>query len=207
MIRSVCASLVLLASVPAVADDTLSDVQHTWAQCQYQTAEDSRETCFTDVVTVLEQAVAAQPGRADLQVWLGISKSSLAGATGGLGGLSLAKQARDIFQQVIDRAPDTLQGSAHTSLGTLYYKVPGWPIGFGSSKKAAQHLQKALEINPTGIDANFFYGEFLIEEGKTEEARTYLTKALQAPDRPGRPVADSGRRDEIRAALAKLNNA
>lgn len=206
MIRFVCASLVLLASIPATADEILTNSQHQWAKCQYQTAEDSRETCFSDVVTSLEEAVAAKPERADLQVWLGISKSSLAGATGGLGGLSLAKQARDIFQQVIDRAPDTLQGSAHTSLGTLYYKVPGWPIGFGSNKKAAQHLQKALDINPTGIDANFFYGEFLIEEGKTEEARTYLTKALQAPDRPGRPIADSGRREEIRVVLSKLNN-
>ena len=36
------------------------------------------------------------------------------------------------------------------------------------------------------------------------EALPYLEKALQAPPRPGRQIADTGRREEVRALLAKL---
>ena len=37
------------------------------------------------------------------------------------------------------------------------------------------------------------------------EARQHLEKALKAPARPGRELADSGRRKEIQALLEKLN--
>jgi Tfp pilus assembly protein PilF len=98
-----------------------------------------------------------------------------------------------------------LDGSAHTSLGSLYYQVPGWPIGFGDDDEAEKHLKKAIQLNPNGIDSNFFYGDFLLQDDRYEEAKIYLSKALQAPDRPNRPLADAGRRQEIKAALAQID--
>ena len=82
--------------------------------------------------------------------------------------------------------------------------MPGWPVGFGDDEKAEQLLKQALAINPDGIDPNFFYGDFLLDQGRKAEAKTYLDKALAAPARPGREVADEGRRMEIRDRLAKL---
>ena len=67
-------------------------------------------------------------------------------------------------------------------------------------------LQKALTLNPNGIDPNFFFGEFLLETKHPDEAATYLERALNAPPRPGRQIADSGRRDEARALLEKARN-
>ncbi len=118
--------------------------------------------------------------------------------------LGLAKDARDSLELAIGRDPAALQGSAYTSLGTLYYKVPGWPIGFGSDKKARENLEKALLINPTGIDPNFFMGEFLFEQGEYAQSKAYLTTALAASDRPGRSVGDEGRRVEARTLLVKV---
>jgi tetratricopeptide (TPR) repeat protein len=89
------------------------------------------------------------------------------------------------------------------SLGVLYYKVPGWPVGFGNKDKAKELLQKALALNPKGIDPNFFYGEYWLEQGNAPEAIAYLERALQAPARPGRVIADNGRREEIRTLLDK----
>ncbi|MNY67214.1 Tetratricopeptide repeat protein [compost metagenome] len=82
--------------------------------------------------------------------------------------------------------------------------MPGWPVGFGDDEKAEQLLKQALAINPNGIDPNYFYGDFLLDQGRKDEARAYLDKALAAPSRPGREVADEGRRGEIRERLAKL---
>ena len=45
-------------------------------------------------------------------------------------------------------------------------------------------------------------GDFMISEGRKAEARQHLNKALAAPARPGRELADQGRRKEIEARLA-----
>src|SRR5690606_2049518 len=129
---------------------------------------DDQERCFERVImrNTLEMQSSNSP---ELKVWLAINKSSLAGVKGGLGALSLVKEAKLLYEEVIDPAPNTLDGSAFTSLGTLYYKVPGWPVAFGDDVKAEELLQRALLINPTGIDANYFYGDFLAEQGRTDE--------------------------------------
>jgi Tfp pilus assembly protein PilF len=68
-------------------------------------------------------------------------------------------------------------------------------------------LQKGLSINPDGIDPNFFYGEFLFDEGEYQQALNHLEKALNAPSRPGRELADEGRRQEARQLIAKTKEA
>ena len=73
-------------------------------------------------------------------------------------------------------------------------------------KKAQGLLEKALSINPQGIDPNFFYGEYLVETGKPKDATTYLERALEAPARPGREIADAGRREEVKALLDKARS-
>jgi len=65
-------------------------------------------------------------------------------------------------------------------------------------------LQRALELNPNGIDPNYFYGEFLYEEGEYAQALQHLDKAAKAAPRAGRELADKGRRAEIAALTAKV---
>ena len=82
--------------------------------------------------------------------------------------------------------------------------MPGWPIGFGDDKKALEMLEMGLAVNPNGIDPNYFMGDYLFRKGDYAGARAALTKALAAPARPGRAVADDGRRKEIEDLLAKV---
>ncbi|MFK8260493.1 tetratricopeptide repeat protein [Erwinia sp. AnSW2-5] len=198
-------ALTLYLPTQSYAAPSLSDLQQRWSVCQYQTLEKQKIACFT---TLSEQAhqVSAVQGKeqANLLIWSAIIDSSWAGAKGGLGALSLVKQARDSLEKAIRLDPSALQGSAWTSLGALYYQVPGWPIAFGDNDKADEMLKKALAINPEGIDPNYFYGDFQLKQGNKTLAKTYLEKALQAPDRPGREIADSGRRRDIQHDLAQL---
>jgi tetratricopeptide (TPR) repeat protein len=145
----------------------------------------------------------AQPQRSEPLVWEGIVVSSLAGEKGGLGALGLVKKAKSLYEDAIRIEGNVLEGSAYNSLGVLYYKVPGWPIGFGDKAKARELLQKALAISPNGIDANYFYAEYLVETGRRGDAVAYLERALAAPPRPGRQVADEGRRAEARELLER----
>ncbi|EMQ2876483.1 hypothetical protein V9N52_001727 [Vibrio navarrensis] len=199
------AAVSLTASIPAYAITPLEKIQADWAHCQYQvTDSDDQERCFENVIAQNTVEVNIAPNNAELKVWLAINKSSLAGVRGGLGALSLVKESKALFEEVIKQAPQTLNGSAYTSLGTLYYKVPGWPLGFGDDDKAEEMLKKGLEINPNGIDSNYFYADFLAEQGKKAEAKQYLARAQQAPARANRPLADEGRQGEIARLLEKL---
>lgn len=185
-------------------DDEVVALQHEWEIIRYQTPAGEREKRYESLADKARQLAAAHPGRADAQVWDGIVLSSLAGEKGGLGALGLVKEARARYEAALQIEPTVLSGSAYNSLGVLYYKVPGWPVGFGDKAKARELLQKALAINPQGIDPNFFFGEFLVETRHGDEAVAYLERALQAQPRPGRQIADTGRKDEARALLARL---
>ena len=92
------------------------------------------------------------------------------------------------------------------SLGSLYYQVPGWPLGFGDDDKARQMLQKGLQVNPAGIDANYFYGDFLRDQKDWKGAEAALAKAVAAPPRAGRELADQGRRKEAQAMLSQVRS-
>jgi tetratricopeptide (TPR) repeat protein len=118
----------------------------------------------------------------------------------------LAKKAKSDFERSLELDAVAMQGSANTSLGTLYAGVPGWPLSFGDPEKAEQFLLQGLALNPEGIDSNYFYAQYLRDHDRPEEAQKYYDTALLAPPRPGRSIADSGRQAEIRAALANLDN-
>lgn len=191
-------------ATPPAFDAELLAIQTEWATANYQLPDKDQAAAFTKLEQRAAAFAAAYPARAEPLIWEGIVLSTAAGAQGGLGALGLAKESRTKLEAALKIDPDALNGSAYTSLGTLYHKVPGFPLGFGSDKKAREYLQKALAINPTGIDPNYFYGEFLYDEGDYAEARQYLEKALKAPPRPGRESADEGRHREIQALLAKV---
>jgi tetratricopeptide (TPR) repeat protein len=196
----------MLGSATAWADtvsDGVADLQHGWAKAYYQVPEKQKESTFKDLATKARQFTAANPGRAEPMVWEAIILSSYAKFAGGLGALDKAKAARDLLEQAEKIQPDVLDGSVYTSLGSLYYKVPRWPIGFGDKKKARDYLEKAVKANPNGIDPNYFYGDFLLEQGEYAKAKEYLEKALAAPARPGRDDADQGRRAEVQQDLDK----
>ena len=186
-------------------DGDLEAVRDAWAVANYKTPEPQRLAAFEKLVEQSAAFAANYPQRPEALIWDGIVLSTYAGVKGGLGALGPAKESRARFEAALAMDERALDGSAHTSLGTLYHKVPGFPIAFGSEKKARMHLEKAIAISPGAIDVNYFYGEFLLDEGEYAKALQHLETALKAPPRPGREIADEGRRAEIRALMAKAN--
>lgn len=207
--RGRCLLVCLLAAwvLPVQADsvgDAVGRLQHGWAAAYYEVPDQQKETSFETLEADAQTVVAAHPERAEPLIWQAIILSSHAKFEGGLGALDKIKHARAALLAAEKIDPLVLDGSVYTSLGSLYAKSPGWPLAFGDKKQAKIYLQKALSINPDGIDPNFFYGELLAEQGQKADAKRYFDKALAAPPRPGRADADAGRRAEIQAALQRL---
>ena len=188
----------------AGVEEDVKALQSEWEQVKYARPAAEQEKGFEALTKSAEAVRAKYPDRAEPQIWYGIVAASYAGARGGLGALSVVKQAKKALEDALAMDPKALQGSAYTSLGSLYYQVPGWPIGFGDDQKARDLLQKALAINPEGMDPNYFLGDLLYRKGDYDGARQALARALKAPPRPDRPLADAGRRREIEALLAAM---
>jgi tetratricopeptide (TPR) repeat protein len=183
----------------------LADIQQNWAHIQYEVPEVQRSAAFEKLATQASAFTQERPSSAEAWIWSGIVTSSWAGAQGGLGALSKVKEAKQDLEKALALDPKALQGSAYTSLAALYDRVPGWPIGFGDSDKAEPLLKQALQLNPNGIDSLYFWGDHLYRQKRYSDARQALQKALQAAPRPGREIADAGRRKEIEALLNDVN--
>lgn len=184
--------------------EQLSAVQTQWAQINYRSVQSAKEDAFKSLADQSAALVKGYDQHAEVHIWHGIVLSSWAGARGGLGALDLAKQAKAEYERALAIDRQALQGSALASLGVLYFKVPGWPLGFGDDKKAEALLKEALQVNPQGIDPNYFYADFLLDQGRPAESLPYAQQALQAPARAGRELADQGRRDEALALVQKI---
>lgn len=187
----------LAAEIP-----TIVDLQGRWAEIKYQLPADEQEKAFVVLLTDAVKARDEHSDEAPYWIWEGIIRSTYAGVKGGLGALGEVKAAKVSFEHAIQLAPEALDGSAYTSLGSLYYQVPGWPVGFGSDEKAKAMLLKGLSYNPEGIDSHYFYGDYLLNKKQYQQALAEFELALQAPPRPGRELADKGRKSEIELGIA-----
>jgi tetratricopeptide (TPR) repeat protein len=182
----------------------LAGIQQSWAHIQYELPAEQRTAAFEKLATQASAFTRERQSVAEAWIWSGIVTSSWAGAQGGLGALSKVKDAKVDLETALNLDPKALQGSAYTSLGALYDRVPGWPIGFGDADKAEQLLKQALQLNPNGIDSLYFWGDHLYRQKRYTDAHAALQKALLAAPRPGRETADAGRRKEIEALLQDI---
>jgi tetratricopeptide (TPR) repeat protein len=192
-------------ALDAADQQRLNGIQQSWAHIQYELPAEQRTAAFEKLAVQAAVFTQERQSVAEAWIWSGIVTSSWAGAQGGLGALSKVKDAKADLEKALTLDPKALQGSAYTSLGALYDRVPGWPIGFGDSDKAEQLLKLALQMNPNGIDSLYFWGDHLYRQKRYAEAKAALQKALLAAPRPGRETADAGRRKEIETLLVDVN--
>jgi len=198
----------IFSPMMAMADwvDDMKLMQDQWAKFNYLTSKSSKQEGLEQLLDIANEKLTTYPDQPEILIWHAIIEASYAGSLSAINptALGYVKSAKKHLEEAIEIDGDVLDGSAYTSLGSLYYQVPGWPIGFGDADKANEYLKKGLALNPNGIDSNFFYADFLIEKGEIEEAKAYLTKARKAPNRPGREDADQGRRIEVLQLIEKI---
>lgn len=197
-------SMFAAATLQAQMTPEVEALQQRWAEVNYLLKGKNQVEAFNTLIEDARKVTDTSAENAEAWIWSGIIRSSYAGAKGGLGALSAAKAAKADLEKGMALNADALEGSAYTSLGVLYLNVPGWPVGFGDEDKGVEYLKKGLELSPAGIDSNYFYAEYLFKEDAYAESARYLNRALNAPARPGRELADEGRRGEIEAMLQEI---
>ena len=195
----------LLIAPPAHAslNSDLDGLQQEWARIKYLLSnKDAKLKSIAELEKRAAAISAANPKSTEAKIWEAIILATDANITKSMSGLPKVERAKELLEESLKMNPRAMDGAAHMTLGSMYYQVPGWPVSFGSDKKAEEHLKKALEIDPDGMDTNYWYGAFLLEQDRPEDALTYLDRASKAPVRKGRETADGGRLKEVRDAIS-----
>lgn len=206
------AMLVSVAPISRASNNKAMDadilaVAEEWAKIKYLSKDDSERKEKMEVLGAKADALVARyPGRPETLIWDGIVTSERASLTWGLTALNHASHARDLLLEAYKMDPKALDAGAATSLGVLYYRVPGFPLGWGDSSKAREYLEEAVRDAPNGRDAHYFYADFLYEQGEYRKAEQVLRVALSLPHHPERPVWDLYFPKVMEGLLAKVES-
>ncbi|MDB6061890.1 MAG: hypothetical protein JWM78_1993 [Verrucomicrobiaceae bacterium] len=193
---------------PARADfeEDLRDFAQSWAGARYEASGDERKTQLTALLKTADELTQKYPEQADSYLWAGVVRCSLAEVESKLTALGLVKECRAHVEKALALNPNAEDGYAYGVLGTLYARVPGWPLAFGDKKKADELLQKGVTVAPDGMNTNYFYAKFLYDQGDFARSRVYIERALNAvpPYPPEQSLPVAIRQREIRELNEKL---
>lgn len=181
--------------------DALNSIESEWATIYYNTPENQQAEAYSQLLNKTDALTNQYPTAAEPIFWQALIKASHAAHMDAFAALNAIKEARDLLSKVIAINPTAMNGSAHVTLGTLYYMAPKWPIAFGDDNEAKKLLETALKINPNGIDSNYFYGEYLLLHNDPKAATHYFERAIAAPSRNEQAYADNQLKAEVKLAL------
>ncbi len=187
------------ASDNKALDQNILQIARSWAHIKFE--EQNKTLQQKQIADLAKQAAGLAekyPGSAEPIIWHGILVSEGASMASEAGSMftarSLAYRARDILLKAEKMDPTALEAGAPTSLGVLYSRVPGFPIAFGDNDTARHYLEEAIRNAPDGLDANYFYGDFLVQQHDYPAATRVWKHALSLPPHPQRPLWDKSRR-------------
>jgi tetratricopeptide (TPR) repeat protein len=164
---------------------------------------EQRKAALDRGITAGTSAIQLSPNRPDGHFWLAANMGALAEEGGMSAGLKYRGQIRDELQRTLAIDPKYEEGSAEAALGQWYAKVPGM---FGGSKKDAEsHLRRAIAINPESRTALVDLARLLMDDGRKDEARLLLRRAIDAPIDPAWAPEDKETAAEAAALLKKLD--
>ncbi|MGY6275996.1 hypothetical protein [Methylomonas sp. MgM2] len=181
---------------------SIDSIESAWALAYYQSDEEKQKQTYPVLLDKAARLVLHYPNAAEPKIWLATVMATYAAFESPFEALSSLESAKKLLEEAIEINPKALDGMAYVTLGTLYYMLPGWPVSFGDDEMAEELLKAGLKINPSGIDANYFYADFLLRQDRTTEAEAFFRKATQLPVRSHQVFADTQLQNEAKLALA-----
>ena len=167
--------IILLLFTQLAHADNLKSIETEWAQVHYSYPIDQKEQAFADLLIRLDK-ISAPEGE-----WLRVRAVIMltqAGVSGVIDSYEAIFEAKDLLTRSLSIKETS---SALVTLGVLYYRVPSWPIAFGDDDKAAELLLAALTMEPHGMDTNYFYGQFLLDQGNDQGVHFIKTATETQP--------------------------
>lgn len=164
--------------------------------------EAERRAALDRGVKAGEQAAKINPNKPEGHFWQAANMGALAESFGMWQGLKYRGRIKAALERALKIDPAWQQGSADRALGRWYYRVPG--LFGGSTSKAKEHLQRALNYNPNSTVTLFFLADIAIDDKKYADARALLQRVLEVPEDPEWAPEDRDFKQQAREKLKSL---
>lgn len=158
------------------------------------------------LVPKADALIAQFPYSADPLILKALMNCSLAANEGGFGALGRLRDTKGILEKALAINPQAMQGSGYVILGNLYFRLPGWPLSYGDDELARRNLEMGLRLYPDNLDTNYYYGDFLMEQGEYALALRYFEHAEKAEVRADSNLSDRKLKAELVDALKDARN-
>ncbi len=152
-----------------------------YANAEVEIEKSKRIELYKTCIDTADKALAINPDEVGALYWKAIAMGKLSEESGFINALRMTRTMERLFLRVIALDENYDQAGGHKALGRMYFRLPGFPISFGSKEKALFHLKKAYALYPNDIIVRSFYAELLFDTGQKHEARKHAEFILAMP--------------------------
>lgn len=150
-------------------------------EAQLERDKNRRIQLFENCIAVADHALVLNASDVRGLFWKAAAMGKMAEDSGIVNALRMIGPMENLLLRVVALDEQYENAGAHRALGRIYHKLPGFPISFGSNRKALIHLERAHELFPRDVITRAFYAELLYDVGRKEEARKHADFVLAAP--------------------------
>ncbi|HTE41418.1 MAG TPA: hypothetical protein VK629_11340 [Steroidobacteraceae bacterium] len=157
------------------------------------------EAVFRRAVSLADQ----YPNRAEPLCWLGWTRMAQSRVGQDFSVIAQNHEALRYFEAALAIDPTVYSGTPQAALGELYVfgSAFPFPILFGGKEKGRQYFQQGVQLNPSGLETNLPYANFLLNEKDFGGALQHAVAAAMSPTLVNRPNADQAFRKEAEKLL------
>lgn len=134
--------------------------------------------------------------------WVGVLTGRVGEERGILQSLFMVKDIMAAVERTLELQPD--HAGAHLIASQVYRKAPGWPLSIGDKKKAIEHGEAAVRLDPNKTVNVLNLAEAYLNDRKRDLARETLQRVLDMPLTPGDEVTSQMDKDRATELLAGL---
>ncbi|MEO6588669.1 MAG: TRAP transporter TatT component family protein [Pyrinomonadaceae bacterium] len=171
---------------------------------EYADDADDKVFFFNEGVECGKEGTAIEENSLEANFWLSVNSGSYGQEKGIMQSLSLINPIKDAAEKALKLDETYFYGGPHRVLGRLFHKAPGFPFSIGSTKKAIEHLEKAVEIGPKFLLNRLFLAEAYISNRDKTKAREQLEWILDSPVNKNHELEDEGYKIEAESLLKDL---
>jgi tetratricopeptide (TPR) repeat protein len=171
---------------------------------EYAEDADDKLAFFEEGIECGKSGIEINENSLESNFWLSVNSGSYGQEKGIMQSLAMISPIKAAAEKSLELDENYFYGGPHRVLGRLYHKAPGFPFSIGSSKKAIEHLEKAVKLGPKFFLNHLFLAEAYISNRDNAKAREHLKWILDTPTNKHHEREDEGYKRAAKALLEKL---
>lgn len=160
---------------PAQAEPAWRLAKACFDLAEYATNDQRRASLAEEGINAAKSCTEREPANAAGHFYLALNLGQLA-RTRTLSALSLIRQMEKELLRAIELDAHLDRAGPDRSLGLLYLDAPSWPASIGSRKKAREHLERAVALEPEYPDNHLSLLEAYVRWGDTKGLKAGIAR-------------------------------